>query len=217
MTIHLDVRPPYMFPMSNLPFSPRSCCAATILLAGGLLGSTPAVSQAPQSHHPTGSPRDSSAVLSVPLTPYPDSTVLAQLAAATQAARRRGRTPIVEIGAPWCGPCHQLEGVLQGPEMREAMQHMYVISLNLDLWQPTLARVGFDVNTGIPRMVVIDSTGRPVGEPWRPRDVPDSLIQQLGGEGAWRMTLTALFAKAQQLFPSSSPRPSSRHSDRPSV
>lgn len=131
---------------------------------------------------------------------HSDSTGVAQLVAAVQAARRDGRTPIVELGAPWCGPCHVLESVLRNTDMAAIMRTMSVISLNNDNWREALVALGFDAESGIPRLFVIDSTGHPVGEPWRPRDVPDSLVTKLGTEGAWRVTTTALFTKAQQQF-----------------
>lgn len=174
----------------RIPF--LTLLVGTMLWSSAAAGQVPKRRQAPQQEHGT--------IRVDTLTPRQDSTALAQLAAAVRAARRRGRTPVVEVGAPWCGPCHVLEGVLEGPDMRAATQQMEVLSLNLDLWREALATLGFDVNTGIPRVVVIDSTGHPVGEPWRPRDVPDSLTERLGTEGGWRVTLTALFAKAREQF-----------------
>lgn len=168
------------------------------LVIGTVLWSSTAAAQTPKHHQ--ASRKGHGALVFDTLSLRQDSTPLTQLAAATRAARRQGRTPIVEIGASWCGPCHALEDVLEGSDMRTAMQQMYVVSLDIDQWHNALANLGFDVNTGIPRIAMIDSTGHPVGEPWRPRDVPDSLTDKLGMEGAWRVTLTALFAKAREQF-----------------
>jgi thiol-disulfide isomerase/thioredoxin len=122
-----------------------------------------------------------------------------QLAAAVQKASQKGLTPVVDLGASWCEPCHLVDDVIHQPAMQSVMQKMYVIHLDFDVWQSPLGAMGADVNTGIQRVFAIDHTGRPAGEPWRPRDIPDSLNQK-GDEEGFRLSLMAYFAKAQATF-----------------
>src|SRR6185312_10524467 len=108
-------------------------------------------------------------------------------------------TPILDIGATWCEPCHLLDTVFRMPMLQPTMQRMYLIHLDLDEWHDALDSLHVDVNTGIPRVQALDVTGRPSGEPWRPRDVPDSLAT-LGLNAGWAVSLKSYCENAQHLF-----------------
>lgn len=130
---------------------------------------------------------------SVTLTPSQGSLV-ALLTKAGQTARSRSLTPVLDIGASWCEPCHMLNDLFASDDMRPAVKKMYLIHLDLDQWHDALDSLGVDVNTGIPRVQALNAKGLPSGEPWRPRDVPGGTVD------AWPASLKGYFAGAQKLF-----------------
>ena len=124
--------------------------------------------------------------------------LLSQLGAETKKARKQGRTPIIDVGASWCQPCHIVERVFRQPAMQATMRGVYLIHLDLDVWKSDLEALGVEVG-GIPRVVAVDTTGRPSGEPWRPRDIPPA-IQQHGVEAAFQETLITFCDSARTRF-----------------
>lgn len=127
------------------------------------------------------------------------AALLPQLAAEVKKASDHGLTPVADVGASWCEPCHLVDHVLHDTSMKATMAKMYVIHLDLDIWKDSLAAMGADVNTGIPRLFKLSHAGKPVGEPWRPRDIPDSL-QQKGTDEAFRLSIIDYFKNARAQF-----------------
>jgi hypothetical protein len=130
---------------------------------------------------------------SVTLTPA-QGALVPLLAAASDTARRRSLTPVLDIGATWCGPCQTLNDLLASADMRPVVNKMYLIHLDLDVWHDALDSLGVDVNTGIPRLQALSGKSLPTGEPWRPRDVPERT------EEGWRASIRDYFAHAKKLF-----------------
>ena len=87
--------------------------------------------------------------------PLPD-----QLAAEVHNAIQRGQTPIMDVGATWCGPCHDLDHALQLSALQSAVRGMYVMHVDLDQWQPALGALGLSINH-VPLVVTLDRTGKP--------------------------------------------------------
>lgn len=104
-----------------------------------------------------------------------------QLEQAIQHARRRHLTPILDVGASWCGPCHALDSVLASAAMRPVVRHLYVIHVDDDLWHWELDNLGVRVTT-LPRMVALTADGHPATDPVA--DIPPSLRQYFAPDSA---------------------------------
>jgi thiol-disulfide isomerase/thioredoxin len=131
-------------------------------------------------------------------------TLLPQLAAAVQKADQQGLTPVVDVGASWCEPCHLVDAVIHLPEMGAIMQKMYVIHLDLDVWGRRLRVLGINLES-VPRVFALGHTGMPSGELWRPNNIPDSLKKQKGDKEAFRLSLITYFATARANFAQAQP------------
>jgi hypothetical protein len=77
-------------------------------------------------------------------------------------ARTLKRTPFLELGAPWCGPCQELQQLLDtkptNPVVLEEFSHAYIIRLNVDTWKREFVSIGFS-GKSIPVFLSIDTTG----------------------------------------------------------
>jgi len=77
-------------------------------------------------------------------------------------AKAAGRTPFVEIGATWCGPCKKLEAALGDSLMTDAFAGTYIIHLDLDAWKKDLTTFGL-TSPAVPVFFAIDSVGHAIG------------------------------------------------------
>jgi hypothetical protein len=72
------------------------------------------------------------------------------------------RTPFLELGAPWCGPCQELQKLMDtkptNPVVLDEFSNTYIIRLNVDTWKREFAAIGFS-GQGIPMFLSIDTTG----------------------------------------------------------
>lgn len=77
-----------------------------------------------------------------------------------------GRTPFVELGATWCGPCNRLKASLGDKRMIDAFASTYIIRLDVDQWGGMtggqLGALGFK-SDGIPAFFPIDTAGKAIG------------------------------------------------------
>ena len=126
-----------------------------VVLALGLAHALPAI-------HPLGRfDMDDTTVTVVELSPK--QGVLSNLLKTEAAkARQAGRTPFVEIGAEWCGQCHELKASLGDKRMIEAFAGTYIIRLDLDAWKQQLHTLGLDP-AAVPTFFAIDSSGKSTG------------------------------------------------------
>ena len=125
--------------------------SALMALAGALFLSSGAFAAPP-----------ASAVVTVDLKPAEGSldTLIAREIAK---AKQQKRTPYVELGATWCGPCKHLAASLGDDLMKDAFAGTYIIRLDVDEWKAQLETLGFK-NTGIPVFFALDGSGKPTGE-----------------------------------------------------
>lgn len=109
-----------------------------------------------------------------------DGPLLTQLAAQAAKAAALGRTPILDIGAVWCGPCHVLNHLMRLRGLRETMRDMYVIHADADPWGGALSAAGVGT-TSLPLVVALTHNGHPttimIGGVSSP---PDSVLQRPG-------------------------------------
>jgi thiol-disulfide isomerase/thioredoxin len=86
------------------------------------------------------------------------------LAAEVKKARDAGRTPFVELGATWCGPCRAINAALAKRDtlMLDAFTGTAIIRLDIDVWKGSLEPLGL-TNPGIPAFFAVDSTGKAAG------------------------------------------------------
>jgi thiol-disulfide isomerase/thioredoxin len=93
-----------------------------------------------------------------------------------------GRTPFVEVGATWCGPCQEIRSHLGNPLMVQAFAGTYIIRLDSDEWKRA-ERLPLGLATGeLPSFFAIDSTGKSVKSltpDVDPSDIP-GLAKKLG-------------------------------------
>ena len=90
--------------------------------------------------------------------------LLTQLAAAATKAAALGRTPVLDVGAVWCGPCHMLNRIMRLPGLRETMRGMYVIHADADEMRTELQALGVNL-WSLPSLLPIGRDGRPVNDP----------------------------------------------------
>ena len=126
-----------------------------------------------------------------------------QLKRVSQEAHRRHLVPVLDLGAWWCEPCRALDTVLLTEALRPAMQHVYVIHLEYDLWHNALDSLGVAL-PNIPRMVALDARGRPIPDEW----IPDL---RAGWSPAVLESLRRYFVMAQSRFEQTSATRSHRH------
>jgi|HubBroStandDraft_6_1064221.scaffolds.fasta_scaffold798192_2 hypothetical protein len=93
-----------------------------------------------------------------------------------------GRTPFVELGATWCGPCNHLKASLGDKRMIDAFSGTYIVHLDVDDWKGQLAPLGF-VSNGIPAFFAIDANGKATGQvitgdAWG-EDIPENMAPPL--------------------------------------
>jgi thiol-disulfide isomerase/thioredoxin len=137
------------------PFRLTALTAAVVALAAtaGAQG-TSAASSAPK----TGP----DSVKVVDITPQNGSDLAALLKTQYATARTAGRTPFVELGATWCGPCKELAASLGDEQMRDAFAGTYIIHLDVDEWKDKLSPLGFN-SDGIPAFFPINDKGAAIG------------------------------------------------------
>jgi hypothetical protein len=71
--------------------------------------------------------------------------------------------PVAFIGRPDCEPCESLKKYRGDPRMQEALDHTFVVEINLDRWAATdLMMLGFNPRL-IPVLFVLDGEGHPSG------------------------------------------------------
>ncbi len=126
-----------------------SCVALLASLAGA------------QSKVPEKVPNSDTMVIVTDLTPKQGK--LADLLKGEIAkAAKLHRTPFVQLGATWCGPCHDLESSLSDKRMIDAFASTYIIHLDVDAWKGELETFGYSAD-GIPAFFAIDTTGKATG------------------------------------------------------
>ena len=97
------------------------------------------------------------------------------------------------FSASWCGPCHQLDAFLQAPDMQPIIDKYFVVArvhiAEEASKHPERNTPGSDAllhkltgndpkNTGVPFIVLVDSTGKPVVNSDRP--VPGAAAENIG-------------------------------------
>lgn len=112
----------------------------------------------------------------------------AQARAATQ-----NKNVFLIFSASWCGPCHQLDGFLQTPDMKTIIDKYFVVAkvhvAEEASKHPEKNTPGSDVllqkltgkdpkNTGVPFVVFVDSTGNSIVNSDRP--VPGAAAENIG-------------------------------------
>lgn len=112
------------------------------------------------------------------------------LAAEIAKAKALGRTPFIEIGALWCGPCKELEASLQRKEMIDAFSGSYVIHLDANEWDvdSELKPLGFvtdevDCNV-LPFLGALDKRGRVISQ--MDHDIHPAVIKKFIREHLWQ-------------------------------
>jgi thiol-disulfide isomerase/thioredoxin len=77
-------------------------------------------------------------------------------------AKALGLTPFLELGAPWCGPCRELEAKLHDKDMIDAFAGAYMIHLNIDEWDiiDDLEPLGVPRKETIPLIFSLDKNGK---------------------------------------------------------
>jgi thioredoxin-related protein len=144
------------------------------------------------------------------------------------------------FSASWCGPCHQLDGFLQTPDLKTIVDKYFVIA-NLHIAEeatkhPERNTPGSDTllqkltgndpkNTGVPFIILIDPNGKPIVNSDRP--VPGTSAENIGypvlpEEIAWFMEMlkrgapSMSAAEAQKidawLVKAAKPQPKDSHS-----
>ena len=85
-----------------------------------------------------------------------------ELRALAQDASRSGTRILVELGAPWCEPCHALDAAFARESNRELLAGWWLVEVDVDTL-PSGPVLGRSVHT-VPALVRLDRSGRP--EAW---------------------------------------------------
>jgi len=147
--------------MSSLRFVTSAALILTGVTAGAQAPTSQAAAQ-PAATAPAGDTVASDAVHTVDITAKPNDDLAKILQSQYAAAIKAGRTPVVELGATWCGPCKELAASLGDARMKDAFAGMYIVRLDIDQWKEKLAPLGFKTD-GIPAFFPIDETGKAIG------------------------------------------------------
>lgn len=132
----------------------------------------------------------------VPASPLPLSIVelkpsagplRQQLRLHAKRGAKKGQRVVLEMGAPWCGPCKRAKALLAEDEAKAELVGVVLLRANSDVWGEELDSLGFDAPV-IPVYYALDATGGPSGDSargdrWRSRDqVRKGLLAFLRGE-----------------------------------
>lgn len=127
------------------------------------------------------------------LPAFAQSTAEQILSDAQASASSQKKNVFLIFSASWCGPCHQLDAFLQAPDMQPIIDKYFVIARvhiaeeaskhperNTPGSEALLQKLtGNDPkNTGVPFIVFVDSTGKPIVNSGRP--VPGAAAENIG-------------------------------------
>lgn len=144
---------------------PRYMAAAVAVLATSVVATTAhAQAKATVTVGVSAQPADATpdSVKIVNVTPTDGKDLGEILKTQYASARTAGRTPVVELGATWCGPCKELAASLGDVRMRDAFAGTYIIHLDVDEWKDKLTPLGFS-SEGIPAFFPINEKGVAIG------------------------------------------------------
>lgn len=73
-----------------------------------------------------------------------------------------GYLPVVEFGAIWCLPCRLVDVSLGHPLMRDAFDKVYLIRVDIDVWEEKLQEASFPIQS-VPAFFATSREGTPTG------------------------------------------------------
>lgn len=77
-------------------------------------------------------------------------------------ADKMGYTPVIEFGAIWCIPCRLVDVSLKHPAMRDAFDKVYLIRVDIDVWEEQLKDAAFPIKS-LPAFFATSIKGNPTG------------------------------------------------------
>lgn len=77
-------------------------------------------------------------------------------------ADKMGYTPVIEFGAIWCIPCRLVDVSLKHPAMRDAFDKIYLIRVDIDVWEEQLKDAAFPIKS-LPAFFATGIKGNPTG------------------------------------------------------
>jgi len=84
-----------------------------------------------------------------------------ELQALAREASRSGARILVELGAPWCEPCHALDAAFARETNRSLLARWWLVEVDVDALPPGPV-LGRSLHT-VPALVRLDRSGRPEG------------------------------------------------------
>lgn len=138
---------PHMRPSSL----PRLVGVLALLAPGWAFAQHPTKPSAKPSATPKGVPV-------VTLTPA-GGPLVDQLKREADSATAHGQLPLVDVGAPWCGPCQAFEKTLHDPVMVASLKGARLIHLDFDTWYHDLVNAGYLGSYDLPELFLLKPDG----------------------------------------------------------
>lgn len=82
-----------------------------------------------------------------------------QLKRQADSATAHGQLVLVDVGAPWCGPCRTFQQTLSDSVMIQSLKGVRLVHLNFDTWYDELVERGYLGSYDLPELFLLTRDG----------------------------------------------------------